>query len=324
MTTHARSSARFLTPGDVALAAPLMLGYWPEGSACAVFVDREGHAVLIMRWDDDVDPSGLPWAAVGPTAPEAVHLVIYPAGPHDRAVTDDPLRWPRAADALKPAGARLGHVLVVTQQGRDVAWTGARGEGRAETIPSREVASRATRWGYPLWRSCRADYVSDIDPDPVKREAVEQSLARQDSVTVSSREAVVGNARAWLRDGTLDPHGIAAFVVALADVRVRDTLLWELMHDEPGTWPSVADRLASVVAASPDSHAAAPATVLAILRWQCGDGSRAAAAAERARAAHPGYTLAALVEQCLATGMHPLTWRRGLAGLTREDCLRAA
>ncbi len=117
---------------------------------------------------------------------------------------------------------------------------------------------------------------------------------------------------------------MAEALVALADVRVRDTLLWDLMHEAPSTWAAMAERLARMVAVAPDTHVAAPATLLAILRWQVGDGSRASAAVERALAADPTYTLAALVDRCLATGMHPSVWRDGLADLTREECRRAS
>ena len=138
------------------------------------------------------------------------------------------------------------------------------------------------------------------------------------------REAVIARLRDLVTGPELEPEAMAEVLVGLADVRVRDTLLWDVMHEEPIVWKRAAQRLAEVVRAAPDAYVAAPATVLAILRWQTGDGSRAVAAVERAREADPSYTLADLVDRCLAGGMHPDVWRDGLASLRREACLQAA
>lgn len=332
MTESTAPSARFLAAGDVALAAPFMLGYWPEGSACAVFVDEQGHAALVMRWDHDLDVD-IPEL---PLSPAAGHLVIYPPRVPDPLQTWDPGPWLRAEQALATAGVPLGHFLLVGLEGGDVIWTSARTPGATrpvasprrapgiESLSAAEVASRAAGWGFAPWQPSRSDYVRDIEPQPATREAVERVLADDVCGEPAPREALIARVRALLADKDLSPLGIAEMLMALADVRVRDTVLWELMHDDPRTWSHAADRLAAAVAGSPESHVAPPATLLAILRWQTGDGSRAVAATERALRADSGYTLAALVEQCLATGMHPLTWRQGLADLTREQCLRAA
>ena len=149
-------------------------------------------------------------------------------------------------------------------------------------------------------------------------------LPAQSPVVEASRDAAIATVRDRLADQQVSAGDIAEVLVSLADVQVRDTVLWDLMQEDPSRWTAIAARMARIVAAAPDTHVAAPATLLGILRWQMGDGSRATAAIERALSADPAYTLARLVDGCLATGMHPGTWRGGLADLSREACRRAA
>jgi hypothetical protein len=175
-----------------------------------------------------------------------------------------------------------------------------------------------------MWLAHRADYVADVSPRPEIAERVRTELAQAASVTEAERDSAIGSVRDALRADDLSEADIARVGVALADVQVRDTVLWDLMHEDRCTWGGVADRLAAVVAATPESHVAGPATLLAILRWQMGDGSRASAAVIRALEAEPAYTLAVLVERCLATGMYPAQWREGLVALSRSECRRAA
>lgn len=322
MSAPAPTSIRLLSPGEAAVAAPFMLGYWPEGSACAVFVDDRQRVILVMRWDQDAEVAPASLAAAAAGAPAAVHLVVYPAaGSVSPAAA---ARWQQAALALQSASIPVQQVLLVTREDSGDIWVATRGDERIESMAAAAVAACGARWGCGPWRATRADHVGDIAPDHQSRERVERALADRPAIEEADRANAVARVRRRLDRDPLDARAIADVLVGLGDIRVRDTVLWDLMHDAEGTWPRTADRLAAVVAASPDSRVAPPATVLAILRWQVGDGTRAAAAAERALAADPAYTLAALVQQCLASGMHPLTWRRGLADLTREECLQVA
>lgn len=320
----AHSPVTVITAEDAILAAPLMLGYWPEASICAIFVDRDHRVVLIMRWDCHAE-----WAippvqhlAAGDARIAAAHLVVFPArGDLDFGP------WLRAADAFGDQGVPLGHFLLAGRDEAGIAWTPAlpdRGEASVEIVGHDEAIHRARQWGLPMWLAHRADYVADVSPRPEIVERVRTELAQAASVTEALRDSAIGSVRDALRAESLTDTEIAGVGAALADVQVRDTVLWDLMHEDPCTWGGAADRLAAVVAAMPESHVAAPATLLAIVRWQMGDGSRASAAVIRALEAEPAYTLAVLVERCLATGMHPGTWREGLIALSRSQCRRAA
>ena len=319
-------------PADAVLAAPLMLGYWPDNSLCAIFVDAEHRVVLIMRWDADAQAAipALPPMLPGETVPGTVHLVAYTSSPPPGAPPAAPDRsaWRHAERTLHDSGMSLGWILVAGRHGDSVPWTCVEGQGSeldVRVIAGLQVARQAQRWGLPPWRSTRRDYIGDIATDPIALHHVVEELRKAPpAVEEAMRDAAIGAVRDRLACGDISPFAVAATLVALADVRVRDTLLWDLMQEEASTWPAIAEWMARVVAAAPETHVAAPATLLAILRWQMGDGSRASAAVERALAADPAYTLAALVDRCLTTGMHPSVWRAGLADLSREDCRRAA
>lgn len=308
-----------------------MLGYWPGGSVCAIVVDADRRVTLVMRWDAETEaPIPVPPRAVaGDTPGDVVHLVAYgaitsldqlPAVPASSA-------WRHAGDSQSGSGAALGWALVASTYGDEVFWTfveGSAPELEVRVIPASESTRQAQRWGLPPWRATRSDYVGDIAADPVTRGHVIEELRKMSPVVEASRDAAIAAVRDWLTCAEISHQGAAEILVALADVQVRDTVLWDLMQEEPSTWRAISERMARVVAAAPDTHVAAPATLLAILRWQVGDGSRASAAVERALDADPAYTLARLVDGCLATGMHPGTWRSGLADLSREACRRAA
>lgn len=311
-----------------------MLGYWPEGSLCAIFTDAQRRVALIMRWDADAALPVLPPSAagIGPhdAVPlESVHLVAYTAPPEPSEPPVAPHRsaWGHAEAALRGCGSSLGWILVAARHGDNVPWTfveGDAGDLDVRVISAAEIAQRARRWGLPPWSATRDEYVGDIATDPAARERVVKVMRTLTPVVEASRDDAIDVAHDLLACATVTDTSLAQALVALADVRVRDTLLWDLMHEAPSTWAATGERLARMVAVAPDTHVAGPATLLAILRWQVGDGSRASAAVERALAADPTYTLAALVDRCLATGMHPAMWRAGLADLSREACRRAA
>ncbi len=106
----------------------------------------------------------------------------------------------------------------------------------------------------------------------------------------------------------------------LADIRVRDTLLWDVAHREPESLPAVFDALAGLLRAAPTGRVAPVATCCAVVAWLQGDGARALMAIERALADDPDYSLAQLVGASLQSGLPPATWREAMAGLARDDC----
>jgi hypothetical protein len=280
-----------------------------------------------MRWEQDGDVVLPPLRQFGLAGarPAAIHLVVFaPPG------TVSPTQWLHASEALTCTGVPTGEVLLARLDGGDVAWSASGEFGtqviREQVISEAEVSATARRWGLGTWRPSREEYIGDIAPDVVALEGVTRVLAvaGAHAVRAPDRDRLIRDVRAHLARSSLPAALVAEILLSLRDTAVRDTVLWELMQDSPRGWAVGADRLAEVVRAAPDDYLAPPATLLAILRWQSGDGTRAAAATARALAAEPTYTLADLIDRSLATGLHPATWREGLAGLTREECRRSA
>lgn len=102
---------------------------------------------------------------------------------------------------------------------------------------------------------------------------------------------------------------------ALSNRAVRDAVLCEVLRLPRMAWSNAAEVLAEFVRICPPECKAPLATLLGIMRWQLGDGVRAAIALEHALAADPDYSLARLMGDCIASGIHPGTWRKDLARL---------
>lgn len=307
------------TPSDVVLAAPLMLGYWPDSSLCVIYVDDANHVQLIMRAEcsaDAVVPVP-PVTAPGQSPPSAFHLAVF-LGTADQ----DPSSWLATVDEIAATGVPLDRFVLVTRLGDDVLWTP--GDAPAHdtsvmTIPAADITATAARWGLPPWQASRAAHVGDIGADTEATARVHAAVTALSPVRADQRDTVIALVGDYLRGGPLDPSTTAELLMGLTDIRVRDTVLWDLMNGESQNWPRAAEQLADVVSRAPGGWAAPAATILAILRWQLGDGSRASAAIERALAVNPEYTLAGLVDRCLASGMHPSVWRTGVTGMAREE-----
>ncbi|MBU6245661.1 MAG: DUF4192 family protein [Actinomycetales bacterium] len=119
-------------------------------------------------------------------------------------------------------------------------------------------------------------------------------------------------------DKPADQQRAGQLLVALADIRVRDTLLW---HLAASTDPrrSLSAMLGVLRAAGP-GHIAPIATCTAIAAWLTGDGVRASAAAQRALADDGEYVLGVLVARSLAAGLAPAAWREVMRQVTLEEC----
>jgi hypothetical protein len=187
-------------------------------------------------------------------------------------------------------------------------------------------------------REALADEVAPADP-AARAQVAEQVLAveqaRDDALAAAGTgpTATGGPSRAredWREQSITQIAGltsgapagareIARVAAGLGDVRVRDTVLWDLMQPSADTSAAIAG-LTDVVRHAPDGHVAPAATVLAICHWSTGDGARANAALQRAHDDDPDYSLAALVRTSLSAGLPPQTWRDALAGLTRDTC----
>jgi hypothetical protein len=149
-------------------------------------------------------------------------------------------------------------------------------------------------------------------PEPTRRRELE---AWRDASIQAARQLILAPASV-----EVSPHDTASLLSGLADTRVRDTLLWELVAADAEQLPGALAVLMDGLRAAPDGLVAPVATATAVVAWLLGDGARAGIAVERALTDRPDYTLAQLVAQSLHGGLPPAAWRAAMGSVTREEC----
>lgn len=208
--------------------------------------------------------------------------------PADLADTADPAHTAYPAGAADPAGA-----AVLTQLGA--------------VLPSRaDLAARVAPVGYLTAESMRQatrraeQHVTRLLARV--RRASRLGAARH-MIAVEGLTAV-GAMIARYRNGerfSTDDE-IARITVALRDLRVRDDA-WARM--DPGQTAAHLRLWTDVVRRAQPGYVAAPASLLAFVAWQSGDGALANVALDRALADDPAYSMATLLRQVIAAGAPP-------------------
>lgn len=127
-------------------------------------------------------------------------------------------------------------------------------------------------------------------------------IARRRIIAVVGRLAVAEAIRRCRVGEPVGTEFAGWLTVALREVRVRDDawarMLPEYKDAHRRLWTDLT-RLAR------PGYVAAPASLLAFVAWQCGDGALANIALDRALADHPGYSMARLLRQVLDSGAPP-------------------
>ena len=113
---------------------------------------------------------------------------------------------------------------------------------------------------------------------------------------------------------------IARMVVALEDIRIRDSILWDLANGayEP---VSVAESLSELLPRLDANPGAAIATTAAICWWLHGNGAMANICIARALSDSPYYSLAKIIRSVLDYALPPEFWLASVNELTRKECL---
>ena len=103
--------------------------------------------------------------------------------------------------------------------------------------------------------------------------------------------------------GQLDDDSLAALIaVALTQLRVRDDA-WARM--DPAHREAHRRLWTHLTRHAPAGYVAGPASLLAFVAWQMGDGALANVALDRALADHGDYSMALLLRQVITAGAPP-------------------
>jgi hypothetical protein len=185
-----------------------------------------------------------------------------------------------AARALRAAGGR------VLPSREDLAATVA-----AEGGQCGRAMRRATRQALANIARCAAR---------MSRAGMPVSTRRLTSVLgqLAVREAI----RRYREGEPVDPEDAAWLTVALRQVRVRDDA-WARMDTE---YRDAHQRLwTDLTRLARPGYVAAPASLLAFVAWQSGDGALANVALDRALSDNPHYSMALLLREALDAGAPP-------------------
>jgi len=226
-------------------------------------------------------------------------------GVKDALFTDGISRWSYGCDnpACCPPEGRVIPAEVRTHVAAEFAVAGA------AMLPSRDALVREVA---PADQTVR-------DRVRACMETIARTGASPRALEAWRDTAITDVTRAVAPDGPVTSEQIAKSLAGLGDVRVRDTVLWEMSQD-PGGPRAAVDGLSALVRSAPNGHVAPAATVLAVAHWLGGDGARANVALDRALGDDPEYSLGVMVSAALRSGLPPQSWRDAMTGLSRDTC----
>lgn len=327
------------SPAALCCAIPHLLGFHPTASAVVVWLSR-GRIILTQRIDlpamhEIADWSRAVWGHHGVRIADEIVAVIIPperGAPESRPdidgavgdlveqavsrglvvrdvvqLTDDRWRSLTCTDATccPPAGERIDPALR-TAIAAEFAIEGSSPE------PSRECVVRALA---PV----------PVEVDAVRRTSVLDRVHRPRDRD-RWRQTCISNMRHWWATPRADdrPGRLAHLLLGLRDVRVRDTLLWEMCQLSADELRIAQGQMARLLRSSPPGDVAAIATCVGLCAWLNGDGVRATAAVERAHEDDPHYVLGQMLRGALSVGVPPAQWRAVMAHVSRDQCLRGS
>lgn len=332
-------------PDSIVASIPFILGFTPHDSLVVMWL-REGCVRLTMRLDlPPAHSSPLPWA----------DSVLAHIGAHDEVIIcvvssasggvrdlDGGLRSKALVGALleglSGTGCVLRDALLIVG---DRWWSFLCEE--PECCPragtpldlgvADDIAARFALVGVARLPD-RESVVAICSPDPA-RQAVNRSLvrvARRDFATQvcqavdgvrvleNWRDASIDLVRGWLLSPEPALVAEAEILVALCDIRVRDTVLWEVAHCREHDAHRAFDRAADLLRGAPFGVVAPIGAVTAVLAWLIGDGVRAGAALDRVHDEDPDYVLADLLRRSIMAGLSSSSWLDMMRGLPRHAC----
>ncbi|MGW3810689.1 DUF4192 domain-containing protein [Micromonospora sp. NPDC005113] len=304
---------------DLATAVPYLIGFHPDDGSIVVIACRDRRIVFAAR--GDLPAPGSPAHQLRDLTAHLVPVVqrqqpitdLVIVGYGAQTHVDPALR--AVGDAFTAAGLAVRELLRVTETLIFSLTCGDPAccppDGTPFDPTTSLIAVQATVAGL-VARPDRAAVASrftavDSTGDGIRHattEATGRMAALETSGSAAVYEAGMHAVRGALRqhDGgaRLTDGEVAWLTVLLTRRPVRDLAVdLSQPHDQHVTfWAEITRR-------AYEPLVPAPATVLALTAWRCGDGVLAAMAAERALQVNPDYPLAALLLQALHAGLPP-------------------
>lgn len=320
---------RIKNPVDLIACVPLLLGFHPEESVVLITVGAAAEPFFAR-----VDL---------PSAPDDVEAVVEDLCKVSRRhglrtvalvmFTDDPVAARRTHDALVDGLATVAVDVQLGLRADGSRWfplIGVRGDpdaGEEYDLATHPFTLQAMVEGRVVHESRTAlgDSLLPTDPDEVERVG-DVLLAASERILSACREEPKGprrtkvarrllvaegrwvqeRLRRFLDDGvSLPDHDAGRLLTVLGTTEVRDVAWAEMTRDNARRH---VDLWRDLVRRTPLDVLAPPATLLAFAAWLSGNGALAWCALDRARAADPDYSMAALVERALTCAVPPSTW----------------
>jgi len=315
-------------PGAVLSVVPLLVGFMPESSLVLIGTEPpEGTVKVTLRYDlpDPPDPDMVAdisenalaiFGSQNLSAAIAIgygpdHLVTPLAAAFRDAMAD---REPGLIDFLRVQGDRYWSYTCTDENCCPAV---------GMPFDPAEVTA-ALGEDLPVLAN-RAAVAASIAPVAGSAaEAMRQATSRAEKHVVQVIEKVVRSARLGAARKLIAGEGLAAvrdmiglyrdggqctgedkvawLTVALKDMRVRDDA-WARM--DPGHREAHRRLWTDVVRRAQPGHVAGPASLLAFVAWQSGEGALANLALDRALADDPDYSMATLLRQVISAGAPP-------------------
>ncbi|MFI7578305.1 DUF4192 domain-containing protein [Micromonospora sp. NPDC049497] len=308
------------SPADLVAAVPYLLGFHPDDGSVVVVVFNNRRVTFVAR--GDLPDRGATTAQVQNPAAHLTQVVRRqqpitdaviigygdaqhvepPLRTFDRTFTaqDVPIR-----DLLRVTDRRIFSLLC--DNPACCPPQGIPFDSRTSLISVQATAAGQVAFPDRAAVAARFAPVGGADRDAMRRatgEAITRAASLRDAGDAAAHEAGARAVRAALRQHDagkrLADDEVAWLTVLVTRPSVRD-LAMELTepHDQHVTfWAEVTRRAEQPLVP-------APATLLALAAWRCGDGALALLAVEHALAIEPTYELAGLLEQALHVGLPP-------------------
>ncbi len=325
--SHTRLSG--YDPGPLIVAVLFLLGFYPDNSLVVVLLDESDRIVLTIRmdWKPESDPQHI--AAVvrqrsAAVAPTSVMLIATMPTDSSRLATDEVNDW-LVALAAELTGHKSLPVRWLGCANREV-WSGTSCSATgcpphqlpdiADSDPAMQlIAAGAAPVG------SRQEVLAEIAANPCTGQL--PAVPRPENLELWRDHAVYRILNLLESESLPEDSVLSLFASGISDIRVRDTVLWQLTrHRDTAAWGRLWRFSSAVLRRAPDHRVAAVAAVAGLAAWQLGDGLRAGAAIELALTNDNQHSLANLLRRVLDSGLPPRVWHQVMGELSESDCRR--